>query len=238
MRGDAVRLVAADFRMVARDPLLALMPFVPFMAAGALRFLLPLLAAFVEDKTGFRLMAYADLVLVVITLFPGMFYGMVAGFLLLDDRDDGVSTYWGATPVGRTGYLAARLGLFSAAAFAAGLAVGPVLGVGRLGLAGTTVTSALGAAQVPFIALFLAAFAANKVEGLSILKALSALDMAPLAVMLALPVRAAAWPFPQYWAAEFALGRNASPVAAILLGVATSGLWTAVLASRYRRRID
>ncbi|PKL09496.1 MAG: hypothetical protein CVV51_03520 [Spirochaetae bacterium HGW-Spirochaetae-7] len=238
MRGNAMRLVAADVRMVARDPLLMLMPFVPFLAAGALRFFLPLLSAFVDKATGFRIMEYADLARVVITLFPGMFYGMVAGFLLLDDRDDGVSAYWGATPVGRSGYLAARLGLFSVAAFAAGLAVGPVLGLGRIGAAGTLGTAALGAAQVPFIALFLAAFAANKVEGLSILKALSGLDMAPIAIYLSLPIRAVGWPFPQYWAAELALGRNAPPVVALVLGVMTSVLWTVILAARYRRRVD
>ncbi len=238
MTGNARRLFAADLRMVFRDPLLAIMPLVPFLAAGALRFALPLLSGFVEGATGFRLLDYAAVVRVVVVLFPGMFFGMVAGFLLLDDRDDGVSGYWGVTPVGRTGYLAARLGLFSAAAFAIGLAVGPVLGLGWTGLAADVGVAALGAVQVPLFAMFLAAFAADKVEGLSILKALGGLDMAPLAAFLALPVRAAGWPFPQYWAAELALGRNAPPLAALSLGVVTGALWIAALHSVYQKRFD
>lgn len=238
MTGNTRRLFAADLRMVVRDPLLAIMPFVPFLAAGALRFALPLLSGFIEGATDFRLLDYAELIRVVIVLFPGMFYGMVAGFLLLDDRDDGVSGYWGVMPVGRTGYLAARLGLFSALAFAIGLAVGPVLGLGRSGLAADVGVSALGALQVPLYAMFLAAFAADKVEGLSILKALGGLDMAPLVVFLALPLRSVGWPFPQYWAAEFALGRNAPPVFALALGVATGALWIVVLHSVYRKRLD
>ncbi len=238
MRGDAMRLAAADIRMVARDPLLALMPFVPFLAAGALRFMLPLLSGFLERATGFRILDYADLIRVVITLFPGMFYGMVAGFLLLDDRDDGVSTYWGVTPVGRTGYLAARLGLFSLMAFAIGLIIGPILGLGRASFGADLGVAALGATQVPFFAMFLAAFAADKVEGLSILKALSSLDMAPMAIFLPLPLRAAAWIIPQYWAAEMALGRHFPPALALVFGAAASGLWIAALASRYRKRID
>ena len=238
MTGNTRRLFAADLRMVVRDPLLAIMPFVPFLAAGALRFALPLLSDFIEGATGFRLLDYAELIRVVIVLFPGMFYGMVAGFLLLDDRDDGVSSYWGVTPVGRTGYLAARLGLFSALAFAIGLAVGPVLGLGWAGLAVDSGVAALGAVQVPLYAMFLAAFAADKVEGLSILKALGGLDMAPLAAFLALPLRAVGWPFPQYWAAEFALGRNAPPVFALALGVTTGALWIVVLHSAYRKRLD
>jgi hypothetical protein len=238
MGGNARRLFAADLRMVFRDPLLAIMPLVPFLAAGVLHFLLPLLSGFIEGAIGFRLLDYDVVIRVVVVLFPGMFYGMVAGFLLLDDRDDGVSSYWGVTPVGRTGYLAARLGLFSAAVFVIGLAVGPVLGLGWTGFSTEVGVAALGALQVPLFAMFLAAFAADKVEGLSILKALGGLDMAPLAVFLALPVRAVGWPFPQYWAAEFALGRNAPPLVALSLGVVTGALWIAALHAVYRKRFD
>lgn len=242
MQTNAWRLAAADIRLVVRDPLLLLMPFVPFMAAAALRFMLPPLAAFIERATGFRLLEYAVLIRVVLELFPGMFYGMIAGFLLLDDRDDGVSAYWGATPVGRTGYLTVRLALFSMAAFIAGLAVGPLVGLGAQSILCDVAVSLLGAGQVAFFALFLGAFAADKVEGLAILKAMSGLDLAPLAVLLPLPIRAIAWPFPQYWAAETALGRFAGrfaePLVPLLAGGIAGIAWMAVLAARYRRRVD
>ncbi|HUW71318.1 MAG TPA: hypothetical protein VMX33_13910 [bacterium] len=238
MRTNVLRLAAVDVRLVVRDPLLLLMPFVPFMAAAALRFVIPPLAEFIEGATGFRLLDYAGLIRVVLVLFPGTFYGMIAGFLLLDDRDDGVSVYWGATPVGRTGYLAVRLVLFSLAAFVAGLAVSPLLGLGARSPICDVSVALLGAGQVAFFALFLGAFAADKVEGLAILKALSGLDLAPLAVLLPLPVRAIAWPFPQYWAAEMALGRSVPPLLALFAGVVASVAWIAILAARYRRRID
>jgi len=238
LRLDALRLAAADVRLVVRDPLLLLMPFVPFMAAAALRFVLPPLSAFIEHGTGFRLLEYAALIRVVLELFPGTFYGMMAGFLLLDDRDDGVSVYWGATPVGRTGYLAVRLTLFSLAAFVAGLAVGPLLGLGAGSTLRDVAVAFLGAGQVAFYALFLGAFAADKVEGLAILKAMSGLDLAPLAVLLSLPTRAVAWAFPQYWAAEVALGRVDRLPSALLAGVGVTVAWMAFLAVRYRRRID
>jgi len=238
MRGSTLKLVAADLRLVARDPLLAIMPFAPFLAAAALRFALPLLSGFVEFATGFRIMDYASMARIVITLFPGMFFGMVSGFLLLDDRDDGVSMYWGATPVGRTGYIAARLGLFSSMAFAAGLAAAGISGFGIAGLISDIGVAGIGALQVPFFSLFPAAIAANKVEGLALLKAMSALDMAPLAVYLKLPLRLVAWPFPQYWAAEFSFGQHASPFGALSLGIFTSILWIAFLAAKYRKRID
>ncbi len=238
MRGSALRLIATDLRLVTRDPLLAIMPFAPFLAAAALRYALPLLSGFIELATGFRLMDHANIARIVITLFPGMFFGMVSGFLLLDDRDDGVSMYWGATPVGRAGYLAARLGLFSVVAFVAGLATTWISGFGAADLARDVGVAFIGSLQVPFFSLFLAAFAANKVEGLALLKAMSVLDMAPLAVYLKLPLRIVAWPFPQYWAAEFSLGQHASPFGALSLGILTSIMWIAFLAAKYRKRID
>jgi hypothetical protein len=238
MRGSMTRLMRADIRMVLRDPLLAIMPFVPFLAATAMRFILPPLSGFIERATGFRLLDYGGIVRVVITLFPGMFFGMVAGFLLLDDRDDGVSTYWGVSPVGRSGYMAARLGLFSAAAFVTGLAAARLLGMGAPDMARDAGVALLGASQTAFFALFLGAFAANKVEGLAVLKAMGSLDLAPLAIYLGMPVRIVAWPFPQYWAAEFALGRNVAPPAALFLGLVASAAGIIFLAAKYRKRVD
>lgn len=235
---NLARLAAADIRMLARDPLLAFIPFIPFLAAFVLRFAVPLLSGFLERALGFRLLDWADLVRAVVLLFPGMFYGMAAGFLLLDDRDDGVSAYWGVTPAGRAGYLGARLGLFSAAAFLAGVLAARALGLGRPDLGRELGAAAIGAAQAAFFGLFLAAFAADKVEGLSVLKALGGLDLAPLAVLLALPLRIAAWPFPQYWAAELLLGRNSRSGIALAAGLGTSALWIAALYGKYRKRIE
>ncbi len=232
------RLAAADLRMLARDPLLAFLPFIPFLAALALRFAVPLLSGVLERTLGFRLLDWADLFRAVILLFPGMFYGMASGFLLLDDRDDGVSAYWGVTPAGRPGYLGARLGLFSAAAFLAGVLAARVFGLGRPDLVRELGAAAIGAAQAAFFGLFLAAFASDKVEGLSVLKALGGLDLAPLAVLAALPLRAAAWPFPQYWAAEVLLGRNVRPGIALAAGLVSSALWIAALYGKYRKRIE
>jgi hypothetical protein len=146
--------------------------------------------------------------------------------------------YWGATPVGRTGYLAARLGLFSVASLAAGLLCARILGLGRIDAGRELGVACIGALQAPFFALFLAAFAADKVEGLSILKALGGLDIAPLAIYLKLPARLVAWPFPQYWAAELAIGTRFTSVLALAVGLLASALWIAALFAKYRKRID
>ena len=246
-------LIRADIRMVARDPLLAIMPFAPLLAATAMRLIVPPIAGFLLSRLGFDLMAWAGLVRGIIILFPGMFYGMVAGFLLLDDRDDGIAAYWSVTPVRRSGYLLARLGLFSLAAVPTGLVCALILGLAPLRLADDLVMAVLGALQVPIYSLFLAAFAANKVEGLSIVKALGILNMAPLAVLLPGSVGRLGWPVPQYWAAAGFLsgvqglpdGLPADihlPLVAVPAAYGLSVLlyigWIAVLLRRFLRRLD
>ena len=79
------QLMAADIRMVARDPLLAIMPAAPLLAATAMALIVPAIAGFLFSRLGFDLLAWAGLIRGIIILFPGMFYGMVAGFLLLDE---------------------------------------------------------------------------------------------------------------------------------------------------------
>lgn len=254
MTPRAGRLMAADIKMVIRDPLLVIMPFAPLLAALAMRLILPPVAGFLFSRLGFTLMAWAGLIRGIIILFPGMFYGMVAGFLLLDDRDDGIAAYWSVTPVRRSGYLLARLGLFTLAAVPAALACGCILGLAPPRMADDLVMAVLGALQVPIYALFLAAFAANKVEGLSIVKALGLLNIAPLAVLLPGSVGQLAWPVPQYWAAAGFLsglqglqdGIPASvhmpikggAVLAYGLSALLYTVWTAALLRRYLRRLE
>ena len=247
------RLVAADVRMVGRDPLLSIMPLAPLLASLALRFLIPLIAGFLSSSLNFYLVAWLGLIRGILILFPGMFYGMVAGFLLLDDRDDGIAAYWSVTPVRRSGYLMARLGLFSLAAVPAGMVCALLLGLGPLRWIDDLALAVLGALQVPIYALFLGAFAANKVEGLSIVKALGVLNMAPLAVLLPGSVARLGWPVPQYWAVTgFLTGIHGNPSGipgfihlpvqktswAYAISCFLYASWITVLLRRYLRRID
>ncbi|MCK7480281.1 MAG: hypothetical protein M0C28_25720 [Candidatus Moduliflexus flocculans] len=235
--GNLARLAAADLRMLARDPLLAFLPFVPFPAALALRFAVPLLSGFLERALGFRLLDWADLIRAVILLFPGMFYGMAAGFLLLDDRDDGVSAYWGVTPAAvpatsAPGWAFLRLRL------PGGHPGRPDIRAGAAGPGPGTRSGGDRCRPGGLLRPLPGGLCGGQGGGLSVLKALGGLDLAPLAVLLALPLRAAAWPFPQYWAAELLLGRNLPPLPALAAGLASSALWIAALYGKYRRRIE
>lgn len=85
--------------------------FAPWLAGAALGLGLPLLApvvlsAFAYDIT--PLYALADMLMLMLT---PMMAGMLAGFLMLDERDERVGEYYGVTPIGGAGYLFSRLAL-------------------------------------------------------------------------------------------------------------------------------
>jgi fluoroquinolone transport system permease protein len=196
-------LGAIDRLSIRRDPLLRWIVLLPPAVALAVRWVFPALLARAEAAFGVELepflTALAGYVLLVLT--PNL-AGMVVGFLLLDQRDDDTLTALRVTPVPLGGYLAYRLALPVALSTAVTLALFPLAGLagpGPLPLLG----AALGAAPfAPAFALFLASFAANKVQGFALTKAAGAVLAAPVAAYFLEP----AWrwvlaPVPTYWPA-------------------------------------
>ncbi len=243
-----LKACGADMRLVLRDPLLAIMPLAPFLASTALRFIFPLVFSLLGRYLGLSgLEVWEPFIRAMLILFPGMFFGMIAGFLILDDRDEGILRYQEATPLGPGGYLASRLGFFSLLAFLAGPFCGIISGFGSFNIFKDIGVSLLGAFQVPFMALFLGAFAANKVEGLSLAKALGLVDLAPLALVAALPLRLVGSPFFQFWATSLLWtpegGGSGFPwslplLLRFFLGICCGLIWIWLLYLNFRKRLE
>ncbi|MGA9290465.1 MAG: hypothetical protein WBV93_19200, partial [Anaerobacillus sp.] len=106
--------------------------------------------------------------------------GMVGGFMLLDEKDDGIAVSIAITPFQLKGYLIYRLSL---PMFISLLLTLPVLLIG--GFTEIMTLSLLPfllliLVETPIIALLMASIAENKVEGLAVGKVIS--------IMLALPI--------------------------------------------------
>ncbi len=110
-----------------------------------------------------------------------MMTGMVYGFILVDERDEGIITAISVTPAGKPGYLKTRLGIPIMLSF-----IFIILFVYLLQLQGSKslpeifLLSALIASQCLFILLVLGAFADNKIMGLAISKGFGILLLGPV----------------------------------------------------------
>jgi len=159
-----------SFTLIRRDPMLLLLLFAPFFAGAALYFGLPLLAGLLLSAFRFDLTPWYALTDMMFLMMTPMMAGMLCGFLMLDERDEGVGVYYAVTPLGGAGYLFSRLVL----PVLWSIALAPVLMLlfslshpELLRVLAIAVTGGLFGASC---AMLLLAFARNKVEGLAVSK--------------------------------------------------------------------
>jgi fluoroquinolone transport system permease protein len=159
-----------DLKSVRRDSMLRWMVFVPVMAALALRFGAPALAGFVVMQYGFDLSVYYPLIMSFIAVAMPMIYGALIGFLVLDQRDDNTITALQVTPLTLGGYLGYRVALPTLLGVLVTLFMVPVSGLVQMPVLHLLLVACAGAPFAALTALFLAAFAENKVQGFALMK--------------------------------------------------------------------
>lgn len=229
-----------DARNVRRDPLLKWMAAVPLVVALAMRWVLPVVFRQISAFLDVDLAPYTGPLVsyLLVTLTPSL-VGVVIGFLLLDERDDRTLTALQVTPLSLNGYLAYRLLLPGLLSVIVTVAVFPLAGLHDLG-AGELFLVALAAAPLaPFFALFLAAFAANKVQGLALQKGMGVVLLPPMiAYFLPMPWQLAAGLVPTYWPAKVYWTLQAGEPGAwayVLAGLVCQSVLLALLVRRFNR---
>jgi fluoroquinolone transport system permease protein len=222
--------IRAEARRLARDPMtLVFYAASPFLGALLGLALWPLAAWACAEYLAFDLHAYDGLLAVVLIQLPPSFVGMGAGFLILDDRDTSLLAPISVTPGGARSYLARRAGFAAAVCLLECLAM--PFAAGSLPLNGENLLTAFGAAAsaaplAAFYALFLGAVARNKVEGMSLGKAMSVIDAgAALAFFVSGPWALAGGLIPTFAPAKAAMGLFGSGWAGGFPGYAETAAW-------------
>lgn len=239
-------LLRSDVKNVARDPVLVLVTFLPFVIGTIFRFAIPFIDGFVgglrdpADGPPFSLLPYYPFIQSFVILFAPCFVGWIIGLVLLDERDESILTVVAVTPLGRRGFLAYRLALPTAVAFIASLVVLPIAGLAPVDPLRAVLVVAMASLEAPLMTTFLVAFADNKVEGLAFAKGASVMLFAPLAIVLIEPPwQLLAGLVPPFWVSKAYLappGLNADFALALLAGLAVHGLALWILGRRFARR--
>jgi fluoroquinolone transport system permease protein len=233
-------LSAVDAISVGRDSLLRGMVLVPLGLAVAARWLLPPVVATLSGRLPFDLAAlYPHLMSYVLLLLPPAVCGMVVGFILLDQRDDHTLTALRVTPLPLIGYLIYRLATPMLLGLGMTLIALPLAGLVPLGPLELLALALAAAPLAPLTALFLAGFAANKVQGFALQKTLGLFLIAPfLGSLLPPPWQAVLWLVPTYWPAAllWALPGAGMLTGGLLLGgLVYNGVLLLALVRRFTR---
>ncbi len=235
-------LLMNDIRHAVLDPLLMVGVLGPLALLLLSRFGFPIAVQWLESRYAFDLGEYAGFAAAFLVATIPMLIGMLTGLLMLDERDENVIAYYAVTPLMRRGYIVYRLFLPSTLC--------AVLSALYLSLSGlvefrmeSIYTLLLLALEAPWFALFLAAFSANKVEGLALSK-IGGLFIAGPAVAYFVP---GAWQLlgawiPSYWPSKALLAESGGESLAALGYYAAGLLLHAVLLlftfRAFIRRID
>lgn len=229
-------LVPIDAKSVARDPLLRWMILYPLLVAALVRWGVPVLTARLLSTYQFDLAPYNLLLISFVVLMTPMLAGMVIGFLLLDEKDARTLTALQITPLTLNGYLVYRITVPILLSFTVSLVAVFFAGLTPVESLALILSSASAAFLTPLYALFLAAFAANKVQGFALIKGLGVLLFPPLAAYFVDPPLQ--WMFgivPLYWPVKQLWLQGASVTSQGLCFVVGLCYHTALLALLLRR---
>ncbi|SFR61024.1 ABC transporter permease [Halogeometricum limi] len=242
-RGPVESMVLADLKRWGTDPLLVYIGLSPLLIAVVARFGYPAAAASLSGRVD--LLAYADVAVAFVAAFAPATFGFVAGFLVLEDRDQGLVAAFRTTPLTGRGYLLYReLSVVVLSAVAGAVAV-PLAGLVAVPPAVLAVACAVSALWAAVTSLLLGSLASNSVEGVAVSKVLGLLVMVPLFGLLAVPEP---WQylfgvFPPFWTIKLFVVGVASGTTAEFVTLAVAGVFAhlvvaGVLARRFLARPD
>ena len=192
-------LIAADARVLWRDPLLVWMTAVPIGMAALIRSVVRVVENLIAGSS-FDLEPYYPLIMGgYLMTAPGMI-GFVVGFLLLDERDAGTLRALRVTPLRTTEYLAYRIVGPLIVGTVSTIVGYPFAGLSPIALPALAAIALVASLTAPLLALVLAAASPNKVAGFAVVKVLNAVNLLPIAAFFVpAPLQYVAGVLPTYW---------------------------------------
>ena len=172
-------LALNDVKNIRRDSMLLPIIIAPIMLTLLARFGIPAIRIIVLEKLSFDIYPYYDFIALLFLMVIPMMVSIIEGFILLDDKDDEMLSYFAITPLTKSGYLKYRLMSSLIMCF---ILINLFLLFSNLvkySFLKFMLLSFLASLEGAIGAIILATFASNKVEGLALSKALSLLILPP-----------------------------------------------------------
>lgn len=173
-------LALGDFKNITRDPILLLLLLSPFLLIVSIQFGLPWVEELTLSQFSFDLSIHHLFIKSFILLLTPLVIGVIVGFMLLEDRDEGVLIYYAVTPLTLVGYLIFKLASPVIISFIASFIIIAYLGASELNLFQMVPVIFMAALGALMITLIMVTFANNKVEGLAITKVTNLFLIAPI----------------------------------------------------------
>lgn len=196
-----------DIRNIRRDSMTSWMVFLPIMMALILRWGVPPLNARLMEQYNFDFVEYYPVLLAYffIGMCP-MVFGVVIGFLLLDEKDDKTLIALQVTPLPLNSYLLYRITIPILLTIGLMFVIFPLANLTPFNARTILISGIAAAPMAPMLALAMASFAQNKVQGFALMKLIGIVLFVPIVAYfapagweLAFGVFPTYWPMKVYW---------------------------------------
>jgi len=191
--------IVSEFKKYLRDPMMKFLFFYPLVFGLIGRYALPIIA----DNSGFSIERYADLILVILTLFTPHIYGALIGFSILDDRDDHILTSIKTTPLGINQFLSIRIAMAFVLCFLGTIFVMWFSNIGNISMINMIALAFLASLAAPMTGLFINAISSNKIEGFAVMKGSGTILVFPILALFFIDKKEFFFSFaPGFWPAK------------------------------------
>ena len=168
---NIANILRKDSKNIFRDPLFAMVFIAPFLIIAVVFAGFPLVSKLLLKYLNFDSVPFYPPVITFMASVPGLMCGAVAGLMLLDDRDEKILLQISVTPFGLIRYFIYRTGFLSFLCFVFSMVFLMLNPLTPLDLPRAAALSLSISIEAIILALFLAVFASNKVQGLTLTKA-------------------------------------------------------------------
>lgn len=232
-----LKVFLIGFRVMLRDPIMLVLIPAPFLVGVTFHFFLPIVNQFLVQQFSIAIDNYYALSDGIMLLLAPTLLATSSAFLLLEECDEGISSYYQITPSGRLRYLLARIGIPALWGFICSILLGIVFTLSSLTFFSIFAISIIASLFSCAVAMMIVAFAANRVEGLAISK-LTGITMIGLLIPWFI---FDSWRWflgflPTFWLGQ--LTREDSFGVSFLAGVFTSFLWIALFTRKFLTKLS
>lgn len=235
----AVRLSFSQMlAYLRRDRMLFAACLAPILAGFLFRFVIPLLEAALMSRVHMAaiLSPYYALIDIFFSMLSPTMFCFVTAMVALEENDEKTARYLFITPLGKTGYLAARFGIPAIIAFFITVVLMPFFKLTDFSPIAILLLAAGGTLQGIIVALLILTLSSNKLEGMAVTK-LSTLTIlgAVIPFFIKSDVQYVLSLLPSFWIGKAVFENE---LVYMLPAFSLSLLWILALLKRYLWKID
>ncbi len=234
---QTLRLFQIGFRQITKDGMLLVLLPAPFFVGLLFKFGVPFINDILQDKFDVSLLEWYGLADGLLLCLTPMFVAMVASFLILEERDEGITAFYQITPSVGYSYLVARIGIPMTFSFMITVIAVEMFHISIIStfdiLAGSLISAMTGIA----LSTAIVSIAENRVEGLAVSK-ITGVSLFGLVSIWIIPTPYMYFTafLPSFWVGKLML--EGVTIVSFSLGILTCMIWIVMFSKKFLKRIS